>query len=147
MENVPPLKNFNSVDECRDYFEKKYCKEDLLTFDNILVRFYPEKFNDAFFESSNKQKRDKSVFSTKRAERIDWIEYVLKNPQAELYCGWDRDKKRINRDRRVAIISPEDYVVIVNMLSNKTARFITAYLADSPYTAKKIRQSPKWTKK
>lgn len=147
MSKLPPLRSFKSEKECRQYFEEKYCQEDLLTFDNILVRFYPEKFNDAFFESQNKKKRDKSVFSFKRAERIDWIEYVLKDPLTELYFGWDRDKKKINRDRRVAIISPENYVVIVNMLNKKNARFITAYLADSPNTAKNIRNSPKWSKK
>ena len=144
MGNTPPLKKFCSESECRQYFEEKYCKESMLTFDKIPVKFYPEKFDDAFFESMNKKKRDKSVFSIKRAERIDWIEYVLKNPNSELYCGWDRDKKQLRKDRRVAIISPENYVVIITSLKNNTGKFITAYLADSPNTAKAIRKSPKW---
>lgn len=144
MSDVPPLKTFNSENECRQYFEEKYCKDPIITFDKVPVKFYSDKFDDAFFESANKKKRDKSVFSIKRAERIDWIEYVLKNPDSELYYGWDRDKKAIRKDRRVAIISPENYVVIVTMLKDNSGRFITAYLADSPNTAKAIRKGPKW---
>lgn len=147
MNNTPPLRKFKSVDECRKYFEEKYCKEDLITFDNIAVRFYPEKFDDAFFESKNKKERDKSIFSIKRAERIDWIEYVLKSEEAELYVGWNRDKKTYRKDRRIAIISPENYVVIITLLKDNNAKFITAYLADSPNTAKLIRKNPRWTKK
>ena len=30
------------------------------------------------------------MFSVDRVLRIDWIEYVLKNPKAELHLGWDR---------------------------------------------------------
>ena len=99
------------------------------------------------FESKNKKERDKSIFSIKRAERIDWIEYVLKSEEAELYVGWNRDKKEYRKDRRIAIISPENYVVIITLLKDNNAKFITAYLADSPNTAKLIRKNPKWTKK
>lgn len=145
MNKIPPLRNFNNENECRQYFETKYCGIGTLTFDNLLVKFYPEKFDDAFFESLDNKQRDKSIFSVKRAERIDWIEYVLKNPKSELYSGWDRDKKCINKCRRVAIISPENYVVIITVLKNNNAKFITAYLADGPITAKRIRKAPKWT--
>ena len=79
-----------------------------------------------------------------RALRIDWIEYVLKNPKVELHLGWDRDKKRYNKERRVAIISPENYVVIIRMNNNNTAKFITAYYSDNS-SANKIRKMPLWT--
>ena len=57
--------------------------------------------------------------------------------------GSNRDKKRYNKDRRVAIISPEDYVVIIRINSNNTAKFITAYYADN--SASEIRNMPLWS--
>lgn len=83
-------------------------------------------------------------FSIERAKRIDWIEYVLKNPNAELHLGWDRDKKKYNKDRRVAIISPENYVVVIRIFDDNKADFITAYYANN--SANKIRNMPLWTK-
>lgn len=110
------------------------------------MKFYEDQFEHAFFESINHQKRDKSMFSIERAERIDWIKQVLENEKSELYIGWDRDKKRYNEQRRVSIISPENYVVVINMIKEDKAKFITAYPA-SYTTAKNIRKAPKWHNK
>ena len=143
MNDVPNFVILSTPDEYKKYYVEKYCKKELQTFDGIKVRFYEEQFEHAFYESSNKVKRNKDVFSKARALRIDWIEYVLKNPNAELHIGWDRNKKRHNKDRRVAIISPEDYVVVIRLNSNNTAKFITAYYADN--SASKIRKMPFWT--
>ncbi len=143
MSNIPDFVTLETPNEYKKYYVEKYCKKELKTFDGIKVKFYEDQFEHAFYESSNKAKRNKNVFSLNRAVRIDWIEYVLKNPNAELHIGWDRDKKRYNKDRRVAIISPEDYVVIIKLNSNHTAKFITAYYADN--SANKIRKMPPWT--
>ena len=144
MSKLPPLKKFKNEDECRKYYEDVYCTTPVTTFDNIKVHFYPEKFEDAFFESKNYQKRDKTIFSIKRAERIDWIKSVLEDPKAELYKGWDRDKKKPRKDRRVAVVSPENYIVIITILSNNKAKFITAYPALGLRTILKIKTSEKW---
>ena len=137
MNIVPNFVNLPTPDEY-----KKYCENDIITFDGIKVKFYENQFEHAFYESSNKVKKNKDVFSIERALRIDWIEYVLQNPNAELHLGWDRDKKKYNKDRRVAIISPENYVVVIRINDNKTAKFITAYYADN--SANKIRNMPLW---
>lgn len=142
MGSVPNFINLATKAEYKKYYIKKYCKNTLQTFDGIKVKFYEDQFEHAFFESSNKRKRNKDIFSIDRAKRIDWIEYVLKNPNAELHLGWDRDKKICNKERRVAIISPEDYVVIIRINSNNTAKFITAYYADN--SANEIRKMPLW---
>ena len=142
INSLPNFVSLSSPEEYKKYYVKKYCKNELWTFDGIKVKFYEDQFEHAFYESSNKVKRNKDVFSIDRAKRIDWIEYVLKNPKAELHLGWDRDKKRFNKDRRVAIISPEDYVVIIRINSNNTAKFITAYYANN--SAKEIRKMPRW---
>ena len=142
MNIVPNFVNLPTPDEYKKYYIKKYCENDIITFDGIKVKFYENQFEHAFYESSNKVKKNKDVFSIERALRIDWIEYVLQNPNAELHLGWDRDKKKYNKDRRVAIISPENYVVVIRINDNKTAKFITAYYADN--SANKIRNMPLW---
>lgn len=110
------------------------------------MKFYEDQFEHAFYESLNHLKRDKSIFSIERAKHMDWIEEVLKNKNAELYVGWNRDKKKYNYNRRVSIISPENYVVILNVINEVEAKFITAYPANI-ITARNIRKGPKWTKK
>lgn len=142
MSKIPELVHLSTIEEYKKRFVDKYCKKELITFDGISVKFYEDQFEHAFYESSNKMKRNKDVFSIDRATRIDWIEYVLKNPKAELHLGWDRDKKIYNEDRRVAIISPEDYVVIIRLNDNNKAKFITAYYADN--SASEIRKMPLW---
>lgn len=59
--------------------------------------------------------------------------------------GWDRDKKCYNYNRRISIITKENYVVVLNMINKKEAKFITAYVA-SKTNAKKIRSAPTWPK-
>lgn len=143
MSTIPAFVVLSSPDEYKKYYIEKYCKKDLKTFDGIKVKFYEDQFEHAFYESSNKLKRNKDIFSRERALRMDWIEYVLKNPKAELHLGWDRDKKKYNKERRVAIISPEDYVVIIRINDDNTAKFITAYYANN--SAIKIRTAPLWS--
>lgn len=140
--DIPDLVYLPTAQEYKKYFINKYCKNEIITFDGIKVKFYEDQFEHAFYESSNKIKKNKDIFSKERATRIDWIEYVLKNPNSELFLGWDRDKKIYNKERRVAIISPQDYVVIIRMNCNGTAKFITAYYADN--SANEIRNMPKW---
>ena len=144
ISTLPALVHLANEDEYRKYYENKYCNKNITTFDGIRVRFYEEKFNDAFFESSNKLKRNKDIFSLERAKRIDWIEYVLKDPSATLHLGWDRDTKSYNKSRRVAIINKENYVVIIEVKARNDAKFITAYYADTPRTANNIKNSPLW---
>ncbi|MGL4990063.1 MAG: hypothetical protein ACRC57_02685 [Sarcina sp.] len=110
------------------------------------MKFYEDMFEHAFYESSNKR-GNKDIFSNKRAERIDWIEHVLKDSSAELYMGYDNKKKRNDNSRRVAIINEDNYVVIIRIIKDKNAKFITAYVADSPNTANEIRNNPRWVKK
>lgn len=142
ISTLPELIYLPSEEKYREYYKKKYCDQIIKTFDGIRVRFYEEKFDDAFFESSNKQKRNKDIFSIQRAVRIDWIESVLKDSTATLHLGWDRDTKSYNNSRRVAIINQENYVVIIEIKSKKDAKFITAYYADN--SAEKIKSSPLW---
>lgn len=143
MNSLPPLRKLNTEDDYRDYYERVYCSKPIITFDGIEVHFYPEKFDDAFFESKDRKKRDKSIFSINRASKIDWIKYTLENPKAEIFEGWDRDKKMPRSDRRVAILCPQNYVVIITILRGRKAKFITAYTVDNMASVLKIKSSKK----
>lgn len=139
----PALVYYTSEQEYRDHYERCYCSAVIYTFDGLRVYFPRHQFDDAFFESANRRVRDKSLLSQQRAERIDWIRAALENPGAELFAGWDRDRKRINRVRRVALVW-NDYVVILNIQGKKRkAVFVTAYIADAR-TVAKIRNGPRW---
>lgn len=140
------LLRLKDAEEYKQHFIKKYCNRKIYTFSNIRVKFYEDQFEHCFYESRNRKRRDKSIFSVERAQRMDWIEEVLLNEKVEIFVGWDRDKKRYNNNRRVSIISPENYVVILNIIKEKEAKFITAYVA-SKTNAKKIRNAPLWSNK
>lgn len=142
----PPLVKYESVQEYKEHFVNKYCKEPIKTFDEFEVKFYEDMFEHAFYESSDRR-GSKDIFSLNRAERIDWIENVLKDEDAELYMGYDSKNKRNDWNRRVTIINEDNYVVVIQIIRDNRAKFVTAYVADSPNTAISIRQGLKWTKK
>jgi len=139
----PALIPYKTEAEYRRHYETHYCKVTIHTFDGIRVYFPKQQFDEAFYESANRRARDKSLFSWRRAERIDWIRAALEDPTAELYVGWDRNKKKLNPGRRVALVY-QNYVVILRMnIKRKRATFITAYVA-GPTTIAKIRNGPRW---
>lgn len=142
MNNTPNFVVLSSSVEYKKYYVMKYCKSEIKTFDGMKVIFHEDRFEHAFYESSDKVHGNKDIFSVERAKRIDWIEYVLKNPEAQLYVGWDKRRKTYDNSRRVAIITPDDYVVIIMITGKKKAKFITAYYADN--SANKIRTAPIW---
>ena len=139
----PALVHYATEAEYRRHYETYYCHAVIQTFDGLRVFFPRQQFDDAFFESANRQARDKSVFSRQRAERIDWIGAGLQDRAAELYAGWDRNKKRIDRERRVTLIYGNYVVVLKVNLKKSSATFITAYVA-SASTLAKIRRQPRW---
>lgn len=139
----PPLVVYPTEDEYRLHFEKIYCKGPVDTFDAIPVRFKKQDFDHAFYESVVKKD---DTFSTKRAQRINWIKAALEDPASERYVGWDNKKKRHDNGRRVALVMT-NYVVIISINKNLKGRFITAFVADTGRTLKMIRKNPKWTKK
>lgn len=114
----------------RNIFEACYCKTPITTFDNILVFFKKEQFEHAFYESANRRHKDKSLFSYKRANRIYWIKWVLENPNAKLFKGYNHATKGYDESRRIAICV-DNYAVVIELNKKKDkAKFITAYVAD-----------------
>ena len=91
----------------------------------------------------------KDVFSKERSERIDWIKKTLINPCVDLYQGWDKDKRCIDPNRRVAVMY-EEFVVVIRIRrgigDQLKADFVTAYLAGNSNSIGKIRAKPRWDK-
>lgn len=146
---LPSLVHYDSEEKYYDHFRKMYCdsRKPIYTFDNIRVSFYPTQFKHAFHKSLDRAKGDKSIFSIKRAERIDWIKWALGNQNAKLYQGWDREKRCYTLNRRVCMVD-RNYIVIIQFIqlksSQRKAFFITAFLADSDRSFQQIIRSPAW---
>lgn len=136
----PPLLIGASPRVYREHFYSEYCSGTILTFDGIRVRFQKKDFNHAFFESVGGKDNE---FSVKRAERIGWIKATILSPDTDLLAGWDRRSKAYDNSRRVALVM-KDYVVVIQLISRTEAKFVTAFVADSPRTLSRIKGSPKW---
>jgi hypothetical protein len=143
---LPPLLEYESEAEYRDHYQRVYCRGVIFTFDGIRVYFGAQKFGHAFYESSAPGRCPKDSFSLVRANRMDWIKATLEHPDAVLYQGWDKDKRRYVPERRVSVVY-EDFVVVIDLRKADgekiKARFVTCYQADN--SIEKIRCSPRWT--
>ena len=139
---MPPLRTFADEVECGKHYNQVYCAGPIPTFDGIMVRFDKRDFLHLFFESSNRD-GNKDTFSTRRAERIDWIKAALQDPKAELFQGYDNKTKVCRPDRRVCVVSG-DYVVIIVLTDTKKAKIVTAFVIDDPDVLKSLKASPKW---
>jgi len=142
---VYEITNLNSEIGYRTLFATLYCDSSnpIYTFDGIKVRFFPDRFDDAFFKSVNWTIKDKSIFSLDRAKKVTWIKDALLDKNADLRVGWDTNRKANDNSRRVAIVQT-NYVVVIWLRNAKEAKFITAYIADNDALSKLLNQ-PKWT--
>ena len=139
--DYPSLLQGKRPDEYRTFFESTYCRRPVQTFDGIEVRFRRRDFNHCFFESV-KTKDD--TFSFIRAERLLWIKAALQDPDSDRFVGWNAKKKRHDENRKVTLVKG-NFVVIIVLTGNQKADFVTAFVADSEKTLRKIRSGPRWT--
>ncbi|HVA47716.1 MAG TPA: hypothetical protein VNH11_15205 [Pirellulales bacterium] len=131
----------------REHFERCYVKVagGMKTFDGIVVQFFPEMFDHAFFESSDRRNPTKDVFCTERAKRIDWIRFALESDAAEIFETLHESGTK----RRLTLVAG-NYLVVIQLDERvtKRARFITAYIHDHP---DRVRRGPRnkriWPKK
>lgn len=136
------LVSYPDESDYRSHFARVYCAGTVATHDGIEVRFRKSQFDHCFFESS---KRDgtKDTFSTKRAERIDWIVATLQDPTAHLLAGWDQRTRTYDHTRRVTLVKG-NYVVVIALKSKTEADFVTAYVMDTPASLAKLTKAPRW---
>lgn len=143
MAVYPPLLKLADQSAYRARFEALYCQGEIVAFDGIRVRFRKADFDHCFFESSQRN-RVKDAFSILRAEHLEWIQVALQDGAAVRYVGWDRDTKSYDKHRRVTLVCG-NYLVVIALTGTSTAKFVTAYVADTPSSLQRIKASPKWT--
>lgn len=143
---LPPLLRLPDVAAYRQHFVHTYCRGVVETHDGIRVFFQQEKFDHAFYESTNRDGA-KNAFSWVRAERMNWISATLTDAAAIRYQGWVAKTRSYDPARRVDLLH-EDFVVVLGLGLNRDgalrANFITCYQADN--SVAKIRTSPLWTR-
>ncbi|MDP4268178.1 MAG: hypothetical protein Q8880_12165 [Bacteroidota bacterium] len=115
-----------SEEELRKIWKEEYCEKDIYTFDNVIVEFHENQFDHLFYESYSRIKKDKSILSLNRLEKILWIKDVLQDNTAILKKGWDNIKKVYYEDRRVAIVK-NNYIVIICFTGLLKATIVSAY--------------------
>ena len=143
--SLPALRNFANESDCKKYFIDNYCNVQISTHDGIIVKFHKDMFEHAFYVRSQKKwKSNKDHYSVDRGERIDWIKYVLNDSTIIPRQGYDKAKKGFDNSRRVAFLAPNNFVVVIQLIGKRRARFVTAYLVDSTDVANKIIASPIW---
>lgn len=139
------IKSYNMTeDELRKLWQQIYCNAPIQTFDGIEVRFFSEMFDHAFFESDNRRAKDKSILSLNRCEKMLWIKDTLEDNSAMLKQGWISQTKSYDNNRRVALIKG-NYVVVINIFREGSARFITAFQIDDSETLEMFKNGPDWT--
>lgn len=143
MAAYPPVLKVADEAADRARFEAIYCAGAVPTYDGITARFRKSDFDHCFFESSQRN-RFKDTFSPLRAERLEWIAVALQDSSADRFQGWDRNTKTYDKTRRVTLVRG-NCVVVIALTGTMSARFITAYVADTPNTLAKLKTSPKWT--
>jgi len=139
------LKSYQYTEaELREIWSETYCEKVIVTFDKIVVKFYSEMFDHCFFESDDRLKKDKSLLSFNRLEKIYWIKEALEDPDAILKQGWISKLKSYDNNRRVTIVKG-NYIVVIQIYADKKARFITAYEVNDNKNLELILNSPDWT--
>lgn len=140
----PPLLKLADRAAYRAQFIADYCREPVMTHDNIPVYFDRTKFDHAFFESVHSHD---DTFSSVRAERMNWIKLTLQDATADRFQGWNKKTKNYEPHRRVEVVH-EDFVIVLQISRKKSgqlkARFVTCFQADNSIV--RIRQSPAWNR-
>lgn len=139
-----PFLILNDEDEYKEYYMSELCSSPIDCFDNLSVKFRPERFNHAFYERSKRYYKHKDVFSIERAKRMSWIKTCLQDDTITPLAGYDKRRKKYDHSRRVSFITPDNFVVVIRLINPEEAQFVTCFVPDNPYVTEKIRKSPLW---
>lgn len=130
----------------RQLWKETYCNASspINTLDGVLVRFYDDMFDHAFYESDNWKKKDKSILSLNRCQKMLWIKEALSDTDSVLKQGWDKKTKSYHNNRRVAVVK-DNYVVVIMFTRKRMAKFVTAYEIDVEENLEKFLKGPDWS--
>ena len=141
----PPLLKLSDQAAYHQHFVAKYCAEPMLAHDGIPVYFKRRSFYHAFFDTVV-YKDD--TFSSVRAERMNWIEATLTDPQTQRLQGYLSKSKTHDPSRRVEL-RHENFIVVLIMGIKRDgslkAEFLTCYAVHNNRLPK-VQQAPIWNK-
>lgn len=136
------LTHLQGESEYKKLFLEEYCQDDIKTCHDIVVKFYSKHFEHAFFTSSDRKSKKKDIFDINRAQRILWIKKVLKDENIPIYQGHNTQTKKSDKNRRVSLLTPDGYVVVIRMTGMKKAEFLTAFVINDSSVIGKIKSNP-----
>ncbi len=140
---LPPLLNLPNEGSYLNHFNRVYRPRasSIVTFDGIVVKFSRENFYHAFYTESIRGSGVKDTFSFGRAERMDWIRYVLASDSMELY----RRVMTSRKIRRISLEASTPYAVVIELRNNNAniAGFVTAYIP-GPRALANMKSNPRW---
>lgn len=141
----PALLSLEDQAAYQQHFVTKYCAGPLLTHDGIPIFFRRHAFYHAFFDTVV-HKDD--TFSQTRAERMDWIEATLIDPQSQRLQGYLAKTKTHDPKRRVELRF-QNFIVVLIMGMKKNGvlkgEFLTCYAVNNRRLPK-VQQAPIWSK-
>jgi hypothetical protein len=141
----PPLLKLADQAAYQQHFVSKLCAGSILAHDGIPVFFKRHSFYHAFFETVIH--KDDTV-SLVRAERMDWIEATLTNPQTQRLQGYIAKTKNYDPARRVEL-RYQNFIVVLIMGIKKDgslkAEFLTCYAVNNNRLPK-VRKAPVWNR-
>jgi len=130
----------------RRAYEERYCaRGPLLTHDRMSVFFYPDAFDHAFFQDTDRRgAKITPVFIFPRAKRLLWIEACLEDvslPSYSRIMPWEEE-------RRLILVPTEPYLVVIRDVRREaggtSGKFLTAYPVTSRLALSKMRGNPVW---
>ena len=132
-------------EELRQLWKETYCDptNPIFTFDDVQVKFYEDMFDHAFYESDDWKKKDKSILSHNRLEKMFWIKEALEDKDTIRKKGWSRETKSYSDNRRVTLVKG-DYMVVIRFTKQNEAKFVTAYQNLNDDNLQLVLESPEW---
>ena len=104
---------------------------ELQAHDSSLVLFHEDRFEHAFFTSSNRTQfpKKKDVLDRKRVERIRWIKPIIEGRVKKTACYLLIDRDQGNRHRRLYLAQDHLFVIWLEPRQESGWNFSSAYTA------------------
>lgn len=106
----------------------------LTAYDGSEVVFFEDRFEHAFFTTSDRYRREfaKDLLARDRVARVRWIGPILKGEVSNTQCWESLRSPGDDRTQRLCVASVELFVIWLEARSDGAWRFSTAYLARGP---------------
>lgn len=124
---LPPPLQLESEEEYRQHYLDTLVNGDpVITPDGTRIEFFEDRWKHAFYQSSDKWKDDKDVFSWSRAKRMDWIRALLTDQTVDVF-----KESGLRGYNRLFLYRSESYLVITKEKRQGLDVFVTAYVCSS----------------